>query len=61
MYLIYKPNQPDEPEVLPEVLTPSIMVEGLRRAGPSKLAAKPGDEDITLASPATTAAHAANR
>jgi len=50
MYLIYKPHKPDDPEVLPEVLTPSIMVEGLRRAGPSKVAAKAESDKVTLVS-----------
>lgn len=58
MYLVYQPHKPDDPEVLPEVLTPSIVIDGLRRAGPSKLAAKPASSDITLASPPTKAVRA---
>ncbi len=53
MYLVYQPFKPDDPEVLPEVLTPSIMIDGLRRAGPSKLADKPVPSDVTLTSPPT--------
>jgi len=61
MYLIYKPHNPDTPEVLPEVLTPSIMIEGLKRAGASKVAAKPAPTDVTLAIPPTGSASASNR
>ena len=61
MYLIYRPNKPDEPEVLPEVLTPSIVVEGLRRAGPSKLAVRPSKSNVTLAAPVANQAQAASR
>lgn len=56
MYLVYRPHKPDDPEVLPEVLTPSIMIEGLRRAGPSKVATRTTNaDDITLATPPDTA------
>jgi thiol:disulfide interchange protein len=43
MYLVYKPGDPDKPEVLPEILTPTIVIEALKRAGPShpKTAASP--------------------
>ena len=36
MYLVYKPRDPKNPEVLPELLTPSIVIEALQRAGPSR-------------------------
>lgn len=56
MYLVYRPHKPDDPEVLPELLTPAIVVEGLRRAGPSKVAARPdSSDDVTLAAPPITA------
>ncbi|MCZ6697782.1 MAG: thioredoxin family protein, partial [Planctomycetota bacterium] len=37
MYLVYKPGDPDNPEILPVLLpTPQILNEALRRAGPSR-------------------------
>lgn len=36
MYLVYKPGDARTPEVLPELLTPGIVIEALKRAGPSK-------------------------
>jgi thiol:disulfide interchange protein DsbD len=35
MYLVYRPSQPQAPEVLPELITPGIVVDALRRAGES--------------------------
>jgi thiol:disulfide interchange protein DsbD len=32
MYLVYRPGAPSHPRVLPEVLTPTIVIEALRRA-----------------------------
>jgi len=56
MYLVYKPNQPDKPELLPELLTPSLVIDALRRAGPSKVAARSNEaDDVTLAVPPVTA------
>lgn len=34
MYLVYSPKAPDAPEVLPEVLTPSVLVSAFERAMP---------------------------
>jgi thiol:disulfide interchange protein DsbD len=34
MYLVYDPDQPEHPAVLPELLTPSRLVEALRAAAP---------------------------
>ncbi len=36
MYLVYSPEQPDNPEVLPELLSQSVIIDALRRAGPSR-------------------------
>ena len=37
MYLVYKPGDPDNPEILPELLpTPQILIDALKRAGPSR-------------------------
>jgi thiol:disulfide interchange protein len=35
LYLVYKPGDTQNPEVLPELLTPGIMLDALKRAGPS--------------------------
>jgi thiol:disulfide interchange protein DsbD len=32
LYVIFSPNRPDQPLVLPEVLTPQIVVDGLHEA-----------------------------
>ena len=61
MYLVYRPHKPDDPEVLPEFLTPSVVIESLRRAGPSKLTATPAKSNVTLASPAANEARASSR
>lgn len=37
LYLVYKPGDPDHPEILPEILTPGIVQDALKRAGPSKV------------------------
>ena len=34
MYLVYDPDDPDRPTVLPELLTPGTLVEALRAAAP---------------------------
>jgi hypothetical protein len=39
MYLLFSPYRPDSPEVLPELLTESRVVEALRRAA-SQLSAE---------------------
>jgi thiol:disulfide interchange protein DsbD len=36
LYLVYKPGAPEHPEVLPEILTPGIVIDALKRAGPSR-------------------------
>lgn len=36
MYLVYSPGDPDHPQVLPELLTPQVVIDALRRAGPSR-------------------------
>jgi thiol:disulfide interchange protein DsbD len=38
MYLVYAPYAPDAPQVLPELLTPSIVADALKKAGPSRSA-----------------------
>lgn len=38
LYLVFAPNQPDRPQILPELLTPGILIDALNRAGPSKSA-----------------------
>ena len=35
MYLVYKPGDTNNPEALPELLTPQVVIDALRRAGPS--------------------------
>ncbi|MBX3395874.1 MAG: thioredoxin family protein [Phycisphaerae bacterium] len=40
MYLVYSPGDPDNPQVLPELLTPGIVLDALRTAGPSRI--RPG-------------------
>ena len=34
MYLLYSPDAPEEPRVLPEVLTPSMVIDGFEEAAP---------------------------
>ena len=36
MYLVYSPGNAPNPQVLPELLTPQIVTDALRKAGPSK-------------------------
>lgn len=36
MYLVYRPGDVAKPEVLPELLTPGIVIDALKRAGPSR-------------------------
>lgn len=36
LYLVYSPGEPDTPQILPEVLTPEILIDALRKAGPSR-------------------------
>lgn len=40
LYLVYSPGQAASPQVLPELLTPGIVEEALRKAGPSKPASR---------------------
>ncbi len=37
MYLVYRAGDTENPEVLPELLTQSIVIDALKRAGPSRL------------------------
>lgn len=37
MYLVYSPGDPENPQVLPEILTPGIVLDALRTAGPSRI------------------------
>lgn len=39
VFVVYRPYNTDEPEILPEIITSSILIDALRRAGPSKVAA----------------------
>ena len=32
MYLVYDPSAPDDPQLLPELLTPGLVVEAVREA-----------------------------
>lgn len=41
LYLVYSPQDPDHPQVLPEILTPGILIDALKKAGPSKLSTEP--------------------
>jgi thiol:disulfide interchange protein DsbD len=41
LYLVYKPWNPDDPEKLPEILTPGVVIDALKRAGPSKVGHPP--------------------
>lgn len=43
VFVVYRPNDTDRPEILPEVITQNDLIEALRRAGPSRvqIAAKP--------------------
>jgi len=34
MYLVYAPDAPDDPQLLPELLTPGLVVEAVRKAAP---------------------------
>ncbi len=36
LYLVYKPHDPDNPEILPIILTPQDVIDALKRAGPSR-------------------------
>lgn len=36
LYLVYSPGDPDNPQILPEVLTPQIVLDALNKAGPSR-------------------------
>ncbi len=36
VYLVFSPGKPDEPEILPEILSPGIVLEALKNAGPSR-------------------------
>lgn len=47
LYLVFSPNRPDNPEILPELLTPGIVHNALRKAGPSK----PGRDAMATAHP----------
>lgn len=47
MYLVYRAGDTENPEVLPEFLTKSIVIDALKRAGPSRPAGR------SLASAAT--------
>jgi thiol:disulfide interchange protein DsbD len=43
LYLVYKPGDTENPIVLPEVLTPAVVINALKEAGPSRpLATKAG-------------------
>lgn len=60
LYLVYRPGDTRDPEVLPELLTPQMVIDALRRAGPSKPMSAPaapaGSKSETAASqPAETA------
>lgn len=34
LYLVYSPERPDEPEILPEILTEGLVLDALARALP---------------------------
>ena len=36
MYLVYRPSKPEKPRALPEILTPSLVVEALKEAAASR-------------------------
>lgn len=36
LYLVFRPNETDSPKILPELLTPDIVIDALKEAGPSK-------------------------
>ncbi len=36
LYLIYKPGDTENPLVLPEILTPGLLIDALKQAGPSR-------------------------
>ncbi len=37
MYLVYSSGEPDKPQILPEILTPGIVLDALKKAGPSRI------------------------
>ncbi|MCG8405089.1 MAG: thioredoxin family protein [Phycisphaerales bacterium] len=39
MYLVFSPFEPNDPQILPELLTPGIVLDALKKAGPSKVRA----------------------
>ena len=39
LYLVYRPGKPGEPQILPTLLTPQIVIDALQKAGPSRSAA----------------------
>ena len=41
MYLLYNPDAPGQPELLPELLTVDLFVAALRRAAPVTVRTKP--------------------
>ena len=49
LYLVYRPFEPEKPEVLPETLTPSLVIDALQRAGPSKPIATNGEKSVASA------------
>lgn len=50
MYLVFSPHRPDNPQILPELLTPGIVAEALQNAGASK-AGGVGDSEMASARP----------
>lgn len=62
MYLVFKPGDTENPEVLPELLTPQLVIDALRRAGPSqpksRTAIAPAAAQPAAPSPVDTAAPA---
>jgi len=49
LYLVYRPFEPEKPEVLPETLTPSLVIDALKRAGPSKPISTGGEKTVASA------------
>jgi thiol:disulfide interchange protein len=37
VFVVYRPNDTDQPEILPEIITQGDLIEALRRAGPSRV------------------------
>jgi thiol:disulfide interchange protein DsbD len=37
VFVVYRPNDTDKPEILPEVITQNDLIQALRRAGPSRI------------------------